>query len=70
MGGFDQRKQEERKKYEFDTWLLQLPPINLYNVDLVYLAFGYDVRYDLMDVESHSTTTRKRKPHRDKREDE
>jgi len=38
---------EERKKYEFDTWILSLPPINLYNVELVYLAFGYDQRWEL-----------------------
>ena len=47
MNGLDQRKQEERKKYEFDTWLLHLEPINLYNVELVYLAFGYDQRWDM-----------------------
>lgn len=34
-------------KYEMDSWVLHLPPINLYNVDLIYLAFGYDVRYEL-----------------------
>lgn len=58
---------EQRKRPEFSTWLLSLPPINLYNVELVYLAFGYrnDVRselntkYELRDVESLSTTTRK-----------
>lgn len=40
---------EEKRKYEFDTWVLHLPPINLYNVELVYLAFGYDMRYDLKE---------------------
>jgi hypothetical protein len=32
---------------EFSTWLLKMPPINLWNVELIYLAFGYDSRYDL-----------------------
>ena len=40
---------EKKKKPEFSTWLLELPPINLYNVELVYLAFGYDMRYDLKE---------------------
>lgn len=40
-------EQEKRKRPEFSTWLLSLPPINLYNIELVYLAFGYDMRYDL-----------------------
>lgn len=47
MNGLDQNQKEERKKYEFDTWILSLPPINLYNVELVYLAFGYDQRWDI-----------------------
>ena len=41
-------KQNDQPK-EFSTWLLELPPINLYNVDLVYLAFGYDMRWDLKE---------------------
>ena len=34
---------------EFSSWLLEMPPINLWNVELVYLAFGYrnDVRSEL-----------------------
>ena len=40
---------EEKRKYEFDTFLLHLPPINLYNVDLVWLAFGYDLRWDIKE---------------------
>ena len=59
--------QSNGDKPQFDTWLLHLPPINLYNVELVYLAFGYrndvrselDTKYELRDVESLSTTTRK-----------
>lgn len=49
MNGLDQKRNEERKLPEFSTWLLSLPPINLYNVELVYLAFGYrnDVRSEL-----------------------
>lgn len=39
----------EKGKPEFDTWLLALPPINLYNVDLIWLAFGYDRRYELKE---------------------
>lgn len=34
-------------KYEMDSWVLHLPPINLYNVELVYLAFGYDTKWDI-----------------------
>ena len=48
MNGLDQKRNEERKPV-FDTWLLHLPPINLYNVELVYLAFGYDTRYDIKE---------------------
>lgn len=48
MNGSNQ-KEEKRKPPEFSTWLLELPPINLYNVDLVYLAFGYDMRYELKE---------------------
>lgn len=47
MSGSDLKEKKEERKYEFDTWLLHLPPINLYNVDLVYLAFGYGMSYDL-----------------------
>ena len=47
MDGSSLKEKDERKKYEFNTWLLSLPPINLYNVELVYLAFGYDMRYEL-----------------------
>lgn len=46
MNGSDPNE-EERKRPQFDTWLLHLPPINLYNVELVYLAFGYDTKWDL-----------------------
>lgn len=46
MNGLDQKRNEERKP-QFDTWILHLPPINLYNVELVYLAFGYDQRWDI-----------------------
>lgn len=35
---------------EFSSWLLEMPPINLWNVELVYLAFGYDMRYELSDL--------------------
>jgi len=46
----DERPQADpRKLPEFDTWVLHLPPINLYNVELIYLAFGYDMRYDLKE---------------------
>lgn len=38
-----------KRKPEFNTWLLLLPPINLHNVDLVWLAFGYDRRYELKE---------------------
>ena len=31
---------------EFSTWLLKMPPINLWNVNLLWLAFGYDVRIE------------------------
>jgi len=43
----NQEKRKPSKPPEFNTWLLELPPINLWNVELVYLAFGYDTRYDL-----------------------
>ena len=46
MNGSNQ-KENENVNPQFDTWLLHLPPINLYNVDLVYLAFGYDMRWDI-----------------------
>ena len=49
MTGSDLKEKEERKRLEFDTWVLHLPPINLYNVELVYLAFGYDQRWDLKE---------------------
>lgn len=41
--------EDERKKNQFDTWLLHLPPINLWNVELIYLAFGYDQRWDIKE---------------------
>jgi hypothetical protein len=41
--------EEDERKPQFDTWLLQLPPINLWNVELVYLAFGYDQRWDIKE---------------------
>lgn len=47
MTGSNLNKDDERKP-QFDTWLLQLPPINLWNVELVYLSFGYrNVRSEL-----------------------
>ena len=49
MNGLNQKEEDEKRKYEFDTWVLHLPPINLYNVELVYLAFGYDIRWDLKE---------------------
>lgn len=52
MDGSNQK--EEKRKYEFDTFLLHLPPINLYNVDLVYLAFGYDIRYEIKEKYGNS----------------
>lgn len=51
MNGSNQR--DEKRKPEFDTWLLHLPPVNLYNVDLVWLAFGYDRRYELKEKHKH-----------------
>lgn len=51
MTGSNLNKDDERKP-KFDTWLLQLPPINLWNVELVYLAFGYDQRWDLRAASS------------------
>lgn len=45
----DGSNQKEKRKPGFDTWLLALPPINLYNVDLIWLAFGYDRRYELKE---------------------
>ena len=51
MSGSDLKEKKEERKYEFDTWLLHLPPINLYNVDLVCLAFGYDTKWNLKQKE-------------------
>ena len=57
IGVMDKKPEEPQTLHEFRTWLLELPPINLYNVELVYLAFGYrnarselDTRYDLSAV--------------------
>ena len=50
--------EDEKQKPEFRTWLLELPPINLYNVELVYLAFGYDTRYDLKEHDHEYDQTR------------
>jgi len=47
LSGSNPQQPSEKEKYQFSTWLIELPPINLYNVDLVYLAFGYDNRYEL-----------------------
>ena len=47
MDGLNPQPLKEKEKYQFDTWVLHLPPVNLWNVDLVYLAFGYDTKYTL-----------------------
>ena len=49
MNGSSLNQKVGKESPQFDTWILHLPPINLYNVELVYLAFGYrnDVRSEL-----------------------
>lgn len=49
MSGSNQSRDDVERSPAFDTWILHLPPINLYNVDLVYLAFGYDMRWELKE---------------------